>query len=145
MLIYKHKVYQSKFFIWVVLVLEYNFTIFLSQSIQKVNLECNLLVTLLVTWYQFILIVSWGLNMSSRLIITCSIYSLYSVMFWGYRKGSRANSNWESVGIKCIYHKWSLTDLWLVDLIFKSFKKAKLDKQQMMLLSLRSNPQTMSS
>jgi len=35
MLIYKHKVYQSKFFIWVVLVLEYKFTIFLSQSIQR--------------------------------------------------------------------------------------------------------------
>jgi len=28
--------------------------------------------------------------------------------------------------------------------IFKKLKKAKLDKQQMMLLSLRSNPQTMS-
>jgi len=28
--------------------------------------------------------------------------------------------------------------------IFEKLKKAKLDKQQMMLLSLRSNPQTMS-
>ena len=36
-----------------------------------------------------------------------------------------------------MYHKWSLTDLWLVDLIIKVLKKAKLDKQQKMLLSLR--------
>ena len=35
------------------------------------------------------------------------------------------------------YHKWPLTDLWLLDLIIKVFKKAKLDKQQKMLLSLR--------
>ena len=35
------------------------------------------------------------------------------------------------------YHKWPLTDLWLVDLIIKVLKKAKLDKQQKMLLSLR--------
>ena len=37
----------------------------------------------------------------------------------------------------CLYHKWLLTDLWLLDLIIKVFKKAKLDKQQKMLLSLR--------
>ena len=36
-----------------------------------------------------------------------------------------------------VYHKWPLTDLWLLDLIIKVFKKAKLDKQQKMLLSLR--------
>ena len=35
------------------------------------------------------------------------------------------------------YHKWPLTDLWLLDLIIRVFKKAKLDKQQKMLLSLR--------
>ena len=35
------------------------------------------------------------------------------------------------------YHKWPLTDLQLVDLIIKVLKKAKLDKQQKMLLSLR--------
>ena len=35
------------------------------------------------------------------------------------------------------YHKWPLTDLWLVDLIIKVLKKVKLDKQQKMLLSLR--------
>jgi len=40
--------------------------------------------------------------MSSRSIITCPMYSSYNVMFWGYKKGSRANSNWESVGIKYI-------------------------------------------
>jgi len=40
--------------------------------------------------------------MSSRLIITCSMYLSYSVTFWEYRKGSRANYNWESVGIKYI-------------------------------------------
>ena len=28
------------------------------------------------------------------------------------------------------YHKWPLTNLWLVDLVFKRLKKAKLDKQQ---------------
>ena len=32
---------------------------------------------------------------------------------------------------------WKLTDLWLLDLIIKVFKKAKLDKQQKILLSLR--------
>ena len=37
----------------------------------------------------------------------------------------------------CPYHKWPLTDLSLVDLIIKVLKKAKLDKQQKMLLSLR--------
>ena len=42
------------------------------------------------------------------------------------------------------YHKWPLTDLWLMVWIFERLKKAKLDKQQMMLLSLRSNPQTRS-
>jgi len=31
-----------------------------------------------------------------------------------------------------------------VDWIYEKLKKVKLDKQQMMLLSLRSNPQTMS-
>ena len=36
-----------------------------------------------------------------------------------------------------VYHKWPLTDLWLVDLIIKVLKKVKLDKQQKMLLSLR--------
>ena len=51
------------------------------------------LVTLLVTRCQFILIAFQGLNMSSRSIIICSMYLSYSVMFWGYRKGSRANSN----------------------------------------------------
>jgi len=35
------------------------------------------------------------------------------------------------------YHKWSLTDLWLLDLIIKGLKKVKLDKQQKILLSLR--------
>jgi len=35
---------------------------------------------------------------------------------------------------------WFVIDSW----IFEKLKKAKLDKQQMMLLSLRSNPQTMS-
>ena len=43
-----------------------------------------------------------------------------------------------------LYHKWLLTDLWLVNLVFKRLKKARLDKQQEILLSLRSNPQTMS-
>jgi len=44
---------------------------------------------------------------------------------------------WEfSWKISC-YHKWPLTDLWLLDLIIKVFKKVKLDKQQKMLLSLR--------
>jgi len=33
---------------------------------------------------------------------------------------------------------WFVIDSW----IFEKLKKAKLDKQQMMLLSLRSNPQT---
>ena len=36
-----------------------------------------------------------------------------------------------------LYYKWLLTNLWLVDLIIKVLKKAKLDKQQKMLLSLR--------
>ena len=35
------------------------------------------------------------------------------------------------------YHKWLLIDLWLVNLIIKVLKKAKLDKQQKILLSLR--------
>jgi len=35
------------------------------------------------------------------------------------------------------YHKWPLIDLWLVNLIIKVLKKAKLDKQQKILLSLR--------
>ena len=39
--------------------------------------------------------------------------------------------------IGSVYHKWPLTDLWLLDLIIRVFKKAKLDKQQKMLLSLR--------
>jgi len=43
-----------------------------------------------------------------------------------------------------LYHKWPLTDLWLVNWIFEKLGKAKLNKQQMILLSLRSNPQTMS-
>ena len=42
------------------------------------------------------------------------------------------------------YHKWLLTDLWLVGLIFKKLKKAKFRQAAKMLLSLRSNPQTMS-
>jgi len=40
-------------------------------------------------------------------------------------------------GIVLDYHKWPLTDLWLLDLIIKVFKKVKLDEQQKMLLSLR--------
>jgi len=43
-----------------------------------------------------------------------------------------------------IYYKWPLTDLWLDWLILRELKKVKLDKQQKMLLSLRSNPQTRS-
>ena len=46
--------------------------------------------------------------------------------------------------VQKFYHKWPLTDLWLMVWIFEKLKKEKLDKQQMMLLSLRSNPQTMS-
>ena len=41
------------------------------------------------------------------------------------------------------YHKWPLTNLWLVDLIFKRLKKAKFRQAAKMLLSLRSSPQTM--
>ena len=66
------------------------------------DLERSPSVTLLVTWCQFILIASRGLNMSSRSIITCSIYLSYGVTLWGYRKGSRANSNCKSIGITCI-------------------------------------------
>jgi len=75
-----------------------------------VDLEHSFLVTLLVTQCQFILIASQGLNMSSRSIITYSMYLSYSVMFWGYRKGSRANSNWEFIGITCIkcYLSWKI-------------------------------------
>ena len=47
----------------------------------KVNLEHSPLVTFLVTQYQFILIVSRDLNTSSRSIITCSMYLLYSITF----------------------------------------------------------------
>jgi len=68
----------------------------------KMDLKYSLSVTLLVTWCQFILIASQGLNTSSRLIITCSMYSSYNITFWGYRKGSRANSNWEFIVIKLI-------------------------------------------
>ena len=49
------------------------------------------------------------------------------------------------VFLECSYHKWPLTDLWLVDWIFEKLKKVKLDKQQMMLLSLRSNSQTVTN
>ena len=38
------------------------------------------------------------------------------------------------------YHKWSLTNLWLVNLNIKKLKKVKLDKQQKMLLSLKFIP-----
>ena len=44
----------------------------------------------------------------------------------------------------CYYYKWPLTDLWLIDWIFKKLKKAKFRQAAKMLLSLRSNPQTMS-
>ena len=37
------------------------------------------------------------------------------------------------------YYKRPLTDLWWVNLVFERAQKAKLDKQQKMLLSLRSN------
>ena len=40
--------------------------------------------------------------MSSSLVTTCSMSSSYGIMFWGYRKGSRANSNYEFIGIKHI-------------------------------------------
>ena len=59
----------------------------------KMDLEHSLLVTFLVTQCQLILVASRGLNMSSRSIITCSMCSSYSITFWGYRKGSRVNSN----------------------------------------------------
>ena len=49
-----------------------------------------------------ILLASRGLDMSSSLVITCSMSSSYGITFWGYRKGSRANSNYEFVGIKHI-------------------------------------------
>ena len=48
--------------------------------------------------------------MSSSLVITCSMSSSYGITFWGYRKGSRANSNYEFVGIKRIkcYFPWKI-------------------------------------
>jgi len=41
------------------------------------------------------------------------MYLSYSITFWGYRKCSRANSNWESISIKCIkyYLLWKVC-LW---------------------------------
>ena len=53
--------------------------------------------------------------------------------------------NLQSTGRHKKYHKWPLTNLWLVGLIFKRLKKAKFRQAAKMLLSLRSNPQTMSS
>jgi len=49
----------------------------------------------------------------SRSIITCSMSLLYSIMSWGYRKGSRANFNQEFVNIKYIkcYLPWKIC-LW---------------------------------
>ena len=58
-------------------------------------------------------------------LLTSSISLLYSF----------SNSSIASFAFP--YHKWPLTDLWLLDLIIKVLKKAKLDKQQKMLLSLR--------
>ena len=51
--------------------------------------------------------------MSSSLVITCSMSSSYGITFWGYRKGSRTNSNYEFVGIKHIkcYFPWKIC-LW---------------------------------
>ena len=58
-------------------------------------------------------------------LLTSSISLLYSF----------SNSSIASFAFP--YHKWPLTDLWLLDLIIKVLKKAKLNKQQKMLLSLR--------
>jgi len=48
--------------------------------------------------------------MSSGLGLPYSISLLYGSMFWGYSKGSRANSNYEFIGIKCIkcYLPWKI-------------------------------------
>ena len=51
--------------------------------------------------------------MSFGLVLPYSMSLLYGSMLWGYRKGSRANSNYEFVGIKRIkcYLPWKIC-LW---------------------------------
>jgi len=54
------------------------------------------------------------------------------VPFWGHLRGhSREESGidpYRSFGSDCSYHKWPLTDLWLMIWIFEKLKKVKLDK-----------------